>query len=287
MPISRIPSWGRRRVLKAGALPFLGLDLPRLLAAEASPRDPGRPRREKSCIFIFQYGGLSQIDSWDPKPDGPSEIRGPYRPIATSVPGFHVGELMPRLARLADRYCVIRSMSHNVPVHDIANRMLLAGQSLPAMNAPSFGTMVSKLRPSGEGVPSQVWLQKFGGGSMPPDSTYLTGGILGMAHAPMLVGVEHDDNPANPDFRVDAFDMPDGALPRSRPGPDATAGTGRGPTGTRRRPPARSPGSASVPSTSSTGRRPAGRSTSTAKTPASATATAGTRWGRTCSWPAG
>jgi hypothetical protein len=101
-------------------------------------------------------------------------------------------------------------MSHNVPVHDVANTMLLAGQSLPAFNAPSFGSIVSKLRPSSEEVPSHVWLQKFGGGSMPPDSTYLTGGFLGMAHAPMLVGTGHDDNPANPDFRVDAYDLPDG-----------------------------------------------------------------------------
>jgi hypothetical protein len=205
MPNSSGPILGRRRLLQAGVLPLLGLDLPRLLAAEERG-----PTREKSCIVIYQYGGLSQIDSWDPKPDGPSEIRGPYKPIATSVPGFHVGELMPRLATMADKYCVIRSMSHGVPVHDVANQMLLAGQSLPDLTAPSFGAIVSKLKPSSEGVPSHVWLQKFGGGAMPPDSTYLTGGFLGMAHAPMLVGVGHEDNPAHPDFRVDAFDLPDG-----------------------------------------------------------------------------
>jgi hypothetical protein len=196
-------------------LPFLGLDLPRLLAAERAPGNANQPARKKSCIFIFQYGGLSHIDSWDPKPDGPSAIRGPYRPIATSVPGFFVGELMPRLARLADRYCVIRSMSHNVPVHDVANRILLAGQSLPEPSAPSFGAIVSKLRPSEAGVPSHVWLQKFGGGAMPPESAYLSGGVLGAAHAPLLVGVQHDDNPANPGYRVGAFDMPDG-LTRGR-----------------------------------------------------------------------
>src|SRR3954452_7810639 len=123
----------RRQVLQAGAIPLLGLTLPDLLAA--------RPVRAKSCIFIFQYGGLSQLDSWDPKPDGPAEIRGPYRPIATTVPGFNVGELMPRLARLADRYCVIRSMSLHIPIHDIANRMLLAGRSLPEPNAPAFGAI--------------------------------------------------------------------------------------------------------------------------------------------------
>lgn len=198
------PSLSRRRFLQVGSLPLLGLGLPQLLAASAAQR------REKSCIFIFQYGGLSQLDSWDPKPDGPAEIRGPYRPLATTVPGFRVGELMPRLAQLADRYCVLRSLCHNVPVHDIANRMLLAGQSLPALNAPSFGAIVSKLRPSAPGVPTHVWLQRFGGGAMPPESSYLTGGILGMAHAPLLIGQTHDDNPAAPGFRVRAFDAAEG-----------------------------------------------------------------------------
>ena len=132
----------RRNVLQAGSLPLLGLGLPRLLSAGEQSSTP------KSCIFIYQYGGLSQLDSWDLKPNAPSEVRGPYQPIPTNVSGFHVGELMPRLATLADRYAVIRSMTHNVPVHDIANKMLLAGQSLPAADAPSFGAVVSKLRPS-------------------------------------------------------------------------------------------------------------------------------------------
>src|SRR3954469_22442474 len=118
--MTHLPSRGptRRQILRAGAVPLLGLSLPRLLAA---PALADRPVKKKSCIFIFQYGGLSQLDSWDPKPRGPSEIRGPYRPISTSVPGFQVGELMPRLAKLADKYAVIRSMTHGVPVHDIAN----------------------------------------------------------------------------------------------------------------------------------------------------------------------
>src|SRR4051812_16286794 len=211
--MTRQARWSRRRVLEAGALPFLGLGLPQLLAAPATSRAAGRPAREKSCIFIFQYGGLSQLDSWDPKPDGPSDVRGPYKPIATPVAGFRVGELMPRLARLADRYAVIRSMSHRVGVHDVANRMLLAGQSLPAMTAPSFGAIVSKLRPSKADLPSQVWLQKFGGGAAPPDATYLTGGSLGAAHAPLLIGTHHEEHPANPAFRVRAFDASPGLTP--------------------------------------------------------------------------
>src|SRR4051794_12366740 len=195
--MTHLPSRGptRRQILRAGAVPLLGLSLPRLLAA---PALADRPVKKRSCIFIFQYGGLSQLDSWDPKPDGPSAIRGPYKPIATPVAGFRVGELMPRLARLADRYAVIRSMSHTVGVHDVANRMLLAGQSKPALTSPSFGAIMSKLRPAEAGLPSHVWLQKFGGGASPPDATYLTGGSLGAAYAPLLIGATHDDNPANP-----------------------------------------------------------------------------------------
>ena len=117
----------RRQVLEVGGLTALGLGLPGLLRAES--RTTASARREKSCIFIHQYGGLSQLDSWDMKPHGPEAIRGPYKSIATRVPGYRVCELMPRLATLADQYCVIRSMSHAVPVHDVANRMLLAGQS--------------------------------------------------------------------------------------------------------------------------------------------------------------
>ena len=205
---SQLGRLSRRQVLQAGALPALGLSLPKLFAADNADR--AKDAREKSCIFIFQYGGLSQLDSWDVKPNGPSESRGPYRPIETSVPGFQIGELMPKLARQADRYAVIRSMSHGVPVHDVANRMLLAGQSQPAMDAPAFGSVVTKLRPSSASVPSHVWLQKFGGGAMPPEPTYVTGGWLGMAHAPLVIGMNHEDNPATNGFRVKAFDAAEG-----------------------------------------------------------------------------
>lgn len=195
----------RRGLLEVGGLATLGVGLPALLAHDASGATRSSSRA-KSCIFIYQYGGLSQLDSWDMKPQGPESIRGPYRPIATAVPGFQIGELMPRLATLADQYCVIRSMSHSVPVHDVANRMLLAGQPLPSLEAPSFGSIVAKARPTDAAVPSYVWLQKFGGGAMPPEQTYLTGGLLGAAYSPLLIGAGHDDNPATPGYRVRALD---------------------------------------------------------------------------------
>lgn len=202
----------RRRILAQGAAAAVSagcagsLHLPQLLAAESQP---GRGRTERSCIFIFQYGGLSQLDSWDPKPHAPSEIRGPYRPIATRTPGFQVGELMPALATRSDKYCVIRSLSHRVPVHNIANEMLLAGASQPRSDSPSIGSIVTRLSPSTENVPSHVWLQKFGGGAAPAEPAYLTGGFLGMDVAPMLLGERHDDNPGTLGYRVRAFEPTD------------------------------------------------------------------------------
>src|SRR5579883_1269048 len=98
----------RRQLLQVGGIGALGLSLPGLLRADHA----GSPRSEKSCIFIVQYGGASHHDSWDLKPDAPQDIRGPYRPIATTVPGTRIGELMPKLAQLAHRYCLIRSMTH-------------------------------------------------------------------------------------------------------------------------------------------------------------------------------
>src|SRR5262245_61697955 len=101
----------RRQLLQVGGLGMLGLSLPELLRIRAAAA-AGRvtPRAEKSCIFIVQYGGASHIDSWDPKPSAPVEMRGPYKPIATSVPGLRVCECLPRLARFADRFCLIRSL---------------------------------------------------------------------------------------------------------------------------------------------------------------------------------
>lgn len=205
-PQSR-PTLSRRQVLQAGGVGALGLTLPGILKSEAlATKEKGKSPAAKSCIFIHQYGGLSQLDSWDMKPNAPQEIRGPYQSIKTATPGFQICELMPRLAKMSEQYAVIRSMTHKMAEHTKANSMLLAGRENPARDDPSFGSIVAKLRPSAASLPAQVWLQKFGGGAAPPDHTYLTGGHLGMAYAPMLFGEKHDDNHATKGFRVRAFD---------------------------------------------------------------------------------
>jgi hypothetical protein len=189
----------RRRLLQIGGIGALGLGLPQLLRAGAE-----RSARGKSCIFIVQYGGASHHDSWDLKPDAPDDICGPYRPIATSVPGIQIGELLPKLAGLAHRYTLIRSMTHGNGGHDGGMHICMTGQSAPAVETPYFGSVVAKLRPSTANMPSYVWLQNLAGDVQP---RYLTGGFLGAAYSPLRVGTDMD-NPAEPGFRVRAFDTP-------------------------------------------------------------------------------
>ncbi len=192
----------RRRLLQIGGLGMLGLGLPRLLQANSSIADAPGSSRQKSCIFIVQYGGASHHDSWDLKPDAPDDIRGPYRPIATSVPGTQIGELMPKLASMAHQYCLIRSMTHANGGHDGGMHICMTGHSAPTVETPYFGSVVAKVRPSTVNIPSYMWLQNLAGDVQP---RYLTGGFLGSAYSPLRVGTDMD-NPAEPGFRVRAFD---------------------------------------------------------------------------------
>lgn len=191
----------RRRLLQVGGIGMLGLGLPQLLSARA-PSANRVSGTAKSCIFIVQYGGASHHDSWDLKPNAPQEIRGPYRPIATSVPGMQIGELLPRLAKLADRYCLVRSMTHGNGGHDGGMHICMTGHSMPKENTPYFGSVMARVRPATRNIPSYVWLQNLAGDVQP---RYLNGGFLGAAYSPLRVGTDLD-NPSAPNFRVSVFD---------------------------------------------------------------------------------
>jgi uncharacterized protein (DUF1501 family) len=197
------PSLTRRRLMQLGGVGMLGLGLPQLLRAGA-PAAGATRGPERSCIFIVQYGGASHIDSLDPKPDAPEALRGPYKPIATLVRGVRLGELLPRLAGLSDRYCLIRSMSHGNGGHDGGMHVCMTGHSRPAENTPYYGSVMAKLRPTRRNLPSYVWLQNLAGDVQP---RYLTGGFLGSAYSPLRVGTDLD-NPSAPTFRMTAFDPP-------------------------------------------------------------------------------
>ncbi len=100
-PVHFCDGLSRRDFLHAGALSALGLGLPQwqaLAASGSTPRD-----RDINCIMLFLVGGPSQLDTWDMKPEAPEEIRGPFRPIATKIPGVQISEVFPRLAALTDK----------------------------------------------------------------------------------------------------------------------------------------------------------------------------------------
>ncbi|MBP3955326.1 DUF1501 domain-containing protein [Gemmata sp. G18] len=194
----------RRQLLQLGGISVLGLGLPELLRASPGGGSGLRRGKPKSCIFIVQYGGCSQIDSLDMKPDAPAEIRGPFKPIATAVPGVRVCEHLPRLARLADRYCLVRSMTHGDPNHDGGMHVCMTGHSRPAESTPYYGSVVAKLCPPTGNVPPYVWLQNLAGDVQP---RYLTGGFLGAVYAPLRIGTDLD-NPSAPGFKVKSFDPP-------------------------------------------------------------------------------
>lgn len=198
-------SLSRRQLLQVGGISMLGLALPQFLRASGTgPAGRSQGHLDKSCIFIFQYGGPSHIDTFDLKPDAPLEIRGAYKPMATRVPGMQICEMLPRLAQQADRYSLIRSMSHNCITHQQAQHMLFSGQSKPADGAPYFGSVLAKLAPTSRHVTSYVWLQELVGQQT---AHYRRGGFLGAHYSPLLIGT-NSDNAASPNFHVRAFEPP-------------------------------------------------------------------------------
>jgi hypothetical protein len=199
----------RRRLLQIGGIGALGLGLPELL--HASSPESATSAGERSCIFIVQYGGASHIDSLDPKPAAPEDVRGPYRPIATRVPGMQLCELLPKLSMLSDRFAIIRSMTHGNGGHDGGMHVAMTGHSMPAVDTPYFGSVAGRLRPAIRNIPSYVWLQNLAGDVQP---RYLTGGFLGPAYSPLRVGTDLD-NPSAPDFRFAGFDPPSGMTAES------------------------------------------------------------------------
>jgi hypothetical protein len=158
---------------------------------------------ERPCIFILLCGGPSHLDTWDLKPDAPEGFRGPYKPIATAVPGLHLSELHQRLAPLTGLFSVIRSMTHvgNISNHFDAMHHLLSGQAGAPPDSPYIGSILAKLRPSQRNVASYVWLIKCVGDPVFCAPNIGTGGHLGAVHSPLFIGAA-DNHPAMPTFRA-------------------------------------------------------------------------------------
>src|SRR2546429_5580319 len=137
--------WSRRDFIRVGALTPLGLSLGGLLASEKlASAAPGRAARARSVILVYLGGGLSHHDSFDLKPEAPEEIRGPYRPIATNMPGTQIGNLLPRMSRVMDKVALVRSGAHNNDHHETATNWVMSGRfGSPFGDFPAIGAVVS------------------------------------------------------------------------------------------------------------------------------------------------
>jgi uncharacterized protein (DUF1501 family) len=128
----------RRDFLRIGSLGLLGLNLPTYLRAAAAAAED--TSADRSAIFIFLGGGQSHIDTWDMKPEAPAEYRGTFQPIQTNVPGIEISELLPNMARQADKYAIIRNVRHGVAAHGFGQVYLRTGNPrTPALEYPCYG----------------------------------------------------------------------------------------------------------------------------------------------------
>jgi Protein of unknown function (DUF1501) len=189
----------RRELLRVGSLGWGGLTLPALLRlGEAVASEPRlrRAPRARSVIVLYLSGGPSQLDMWDMKPAAPEEIRGTFQPIMTSVPGIHVCEHMPRMARLADKYTIIRSMSHHEGDHVRAGYYAMTGGQLqrPVVQAsamsrddrPHLGGALARFLERSSPLPPFVMVPEFVSPvGVPRPGQH--GGFLGAEFDPYLV----------------------------------------------------------------------------------------------------
>jgi hypothetical protein len=193
----------RRLLLQAGGLGALHLGIPGIVMGRDYVDPASRTGTEKNCIFLLLCGGPAHLDTWDLKPNAPDEIRGPYQPISTKVPGMQLCELHTRLANLTDKFCLVRSMTHpgNISNHFDAMHNLLSGQTSGKPDeSPYLGSVVAKYRPSKRNVVSYAWLIKCVGPPVFCAPNIATGGHLGSAYAPVFVGAA-DNHPAMPNFQ--------------------------------------------------------------------------------------
>lgn len=188
--------------MEAGSLSLLGLGLGDVLRAESAAKAAGKKVREKSVIFIWLPGGMSQLESYDMKPDAPPEYRGILRPIRTNVRGIEVCELLPRHAKIADKVNLVRSICHEFADHGGGHKRFLTGR-LPASpvgfvnDAPAAPSVIMrKLRRPANGMPACVLGVDQGRQGI--DTFSFGAAYLGPSATPFIV----PGDPSAPDFQV-------------------------------------------------------------------------------------
>lgn len=205
-PVEFCDGLRRRDFLHAGCLSFLGLGLPQVLGLQAQGAVDD-DKKDVNCIHLMLVGGPSQLDTWDPKPNAPVEIRGPYKAIRTNVPGIEISENFPRMARHADKYALIRSLYHTAAaVHDTGHQMMQTGRLFQGgIEYPNMGSVLAKLKgPKGDVPPHVLMPRPIGntGGNMPHGQN---AGFLGKSFDPFVLNAD----PSDPNFKVPDMLPPD------------------------------------------------------------------------------
>jgi hypothetical protein len=203
-PVEFCDGLKRRDFLHAGSLAALGLTLTDWFGLRALGATSDS---DVNCILLMLIGGPSQLDTFDMKPNAPAEIRGPYKPIATNVPGIEISENFPRTARQADKFSIVRSVYHTAAaVHDTGHQMMQTGRLFQGgIEHPHMGCVLSKLKGPNGDVPAHVLLPRpIGntGGNMPHGQN---AGYLGKAYDPFVLNAD----PSDPNFRVPDMLPPD------------------------------------------------------------------------------
>src|SRR5213593_1457973 len=205
-PVEFCDGLRRRDFLHAGSLPFLGLGLTQLAGLKALGA-VDNSKSDMNCIMLMLVGGPSQLDTFDMKPNAPVEIRGPYKPIKTNVPGMEISENFPRMAKHADKYALIRSVYHTAAaVHDTGHQMMQTGRLFQGgIEYPHIGCVLGKLRgPKGDVPPHVLLPRPIGntGGNMPHGQN---AGFLGKTFDPFVLNADASD----PNFTVPDLLPPD------------------------------------------------------------------------------
>jgi hypothetical protein len=206
----------RRELLQAAGTGLLGLSLPKVLAAETA-LPAGKPRA-RSVMFLFLFGGPSQLETFDLKPDAPSGIRGPFKPIASRTPGLRICEHLPRLAALSDKFSVVRTLTHRHNDHNACHYIQTGHPMPPAPRGaagvdatdkdwPAIGSVVEYLEqqhPRGRAgdFPNYVYLPNRLGHIQGYDRLGQYGGWLGRAYNALATDIRKQGPSDNPYFRT-------------------------------------------------------------------------------------
>jgi hypothetical protein len=184
----------RRDLLRAGSVAAAASLLP------AGSAQASMPHRADAVIYLWMGGGVTHIDSFDPKPEAPEEIRGTLEAIDTALPGVQFAEPMPEMARIAQDLCLIRTFSHDSNDHLMSQAYTLSGRKVnrtELFKHPNIGSVVDHLRGGRNGLPGYIAVPGITRPGPPPHDLFV-GGWLGRHHAPFCVGGQPDQ----PDFTV-------------------------------------------------------------------------------------